>query len=133
MIQYIKACFEEPTLQSTELQRKTTAIYTARFSQAISTLMPSLRKCYIVQEQNNYGIISVDDNALKRWNDLCGVMKENCLFCWSKWVDLVMVKVEELTIGLPQEFTLEANIDYLMMVSSNFPRFSRLTSDSGQS
>nr|XP_049702682.1 conserved oligomeric Golgi complex subunit 1-like [Helicoverpa armigera] len=115
MLQYIKACFEEPTLQSTDLQKKTTAIYTARFTQAISNLMPHLRKCYIPEERDCLGVINVDDNALKRWNDLCVVLKDHCQFCWGKWVDLVMEKVEELTKGLPQAFTLEANIDYLMM------------------
>lgn len=115
MLLYIKACFEEPTLQSTELQNKTTAIYTARFTQAISTLMPHLRKCYIPEERDSLGVINIDDNALKRWNGLCVVLKENCQFCWGKWVDIVVAKVEDLTKGLPQAFTLEANIDYLMM------------------
>ncbi|KAJ8718628.1 hypothetical protein PYW08_002865 [Mythimna loreyi] len=115
MLQYIKACFEEATLQSTDLQKKTTAIYTARFTQAISTLMPHLRKCYIPEERDSLGVINIDDNALKRWNDLCLVLKENCQFCWGKWVDIVVAKVEDLTKGLPQAFTLEANIDYLMM------------------
>ncbi|CAG9791018.1 unnamed protein product [Diatraea saccharalis] len=115
MIQYIRACFEEPTLQSTELKRKTTAIYTARFSQAISTLVPSLGKCYIPEERNSLGVLTIDDNAVKRWKDVCGILKENCLFCWGKWVDIVMVKIEEMTKMFPQEFTLEANIDYLMM------------------
>uniref|UniRef100_A0A2A4JFR1 Conserved oligomeric Golgi complex subunit 1 n=1 Tax=Heliothis virescens TaxID=7102 RepID=A0A2A4JFR1_HELVI len=115
MLQYIKACFEEPTLQSTELQKKTTAIYTARFTQAISNLMPHLRKCYIPEERDCLGVINVDDNALKRWNDLGIVLKDHCQFCWGKWVNLVMEKVEDLTKGLPQAFTLEANIDYLMM------------------
>ncbi|XP_030023719.2 conserved oligomeric Golgi complex subunit 1 [Manduca sexta] len=115
MQQYIKACFEEPTLQSTELQRKTTAIYTARYTQAIMNLMPHLRKCYIPEITDSIGIVPIDDNALKRWNDVCGVLKLNCQFCWSKWVDIVVGKIEDLTKGLPQEFTLEANIDYLMM------------------
>ncbi|XP_028161086.1 conserved oligomeric Golgi complex subunit 1 isoform X4 [Ostrinia furnacalis] len=115
MLQYIKACFEEPTLQSTELQRKTTAIYTARYSQAIPTLMPNLRKCYIPEEQNTLGVISVDENAVKRWNELCAMLKESYLYCWGKWVDIVEAKIEEMTKGLPQEFTLEANVDYLMM------------------
>ncbi|XP_026741039.1 conserved oligomeric Golgi complex subunit 1 [Trichoplusia ni] len=115
MLQYIKACFEEPTLQSTELQKKTTAIYTARFTQAISTLMVHLRKCYIPDERDGLGVINIDDNALKRWNDMCVVLKEHCQFCWGKWVDIVIAKVEDLTKCLPQSFTLEANIDYLMM------------------
>lgn len=116
MLQYIKACFEEPTLQSTELQKKTTAIYTARFTQAISSLMISLRKCYIPEERDSLGVINIDDNALKRWNAICAMLKEHCQFCWSKWVTIVMAKVEDLTKGLPQTFTLEANVDYLMMV-----------------
>ena len=120
MLQYIKACFEESTLQSTELQKKTTAIYTARFTQAISNLMPHLRKCYIPEERDSLGVINIDDNALKRWNDLCVVLKENCQFCWGKWVDIAVSKVEDLTKGLPQAFTLEANIDYLMMVGFFF-------------
>ncbi|CAG9565917.1 unnamed protein product [Danaus chrysippus] len=103
IIQYIRACFDEPTLQSTELQRKTTAVYTARFTQAITVLMPCLRKCYI----------TLDDT--KAWNDICTVLKENCLFCWNKWLDIAEVKINELTNGLPQKFTLEDNIDYLMM------------------
>ncbi|KAF9410640.1 hypothetical protein HW555_010336 [Spodoptera exigua] len=115
MLQYIKACFEEPTLQSNELQNKTTAIYTARFTQAISALMPHLRKCYIPEERDSLGVINMDDNALKRWNDLCVVLKEHCQYCWGKWVDIVITKVEDLTKDLPQAFTLEANIDYLMM------------------
>lgn len=115
MLQYIKACFDEPSLQSTELQRKTTAIYTARFTQAITSLMPNLRKCYI-SEIDNMGM-HIDDSAVKQWNDLNTVLKENCQYCWSKWVSIVMGKVEELTTGLPQEFTMEANIDYLMMVN----------------
>ncbi|XP_050350147.1 conserved oligomeric Golgi complex subunit 1 isoform X2 [Nymphalis io] len=113
MLHYIKACFEEQTLQSTELQRKTTAIYTARFVQAITALMHNLRKCYIKEEQR-LGL-SIKDDALKSWNDICGVLKQNCLFCWGKWLDIVDGKVRELTEELPQEFTLEANIDYLMM------------------
>ncbi|XP_047532593.1 conserved oligomeric Golgi complex subunit 1 isoform X1 [Vanessa atalanta] len=113
MLQYIKACFEEQTLQSTELQRKTTAIYTARFVQAITALMHNLRKCYINEEQ---GIgLSANEAAVKSWNDICGVLKQNCLFCWGKWLRIVDEKVRELTQDLPQEFTLEANIDYLMM------------------
>ncbi|XP_075979417.1 conserved oligomeric Golgi complex subunit 1 [Anticarsia gemmatalis] len=115
MLQYIKACFEEPTLQSSELQKKTTAIYTARFTQAISTLMVYLRKCYIPEERDCLGVVNIDDNALKRWNNICAVLKESCQFCWGKWVDIVMVKIEDLTKCLPQAFTLEANIDYLMM------------------
>ncbi|CAB3244809.1 unnamed protein product [Arctia plantaginis] len=115
MLQYIKACFEEPTLQSTELQKKTTAIYTARFTQAISTLMINLRKCYIPEERDSLGVVNIDDNASKRWNTICAVLKENCQFCWSKWVDIVIAKVEDLTKSLPQTFTLEANVDYLMM------------------
>ncbi|KAL4717039.1 hypothetical protein ACJJTC_016926 [Scirpophaga incertulas] len=115
MIQYMKACFEEPTLQTTELQRKTTAIYTARFSQAMPTLMVNLRKCYIAEDHSDLSMTTIDDKAMKRWNDLCGVLKENYLFCWGKWVDLVVGRIEELTQGLPQEFTLEANVDYLMM------------------
>lgn len=117
MLQYIKACFEEQTLQSTELQKKTTAIYTARFTQAISTLMIHLRKCYIPEERDSLGVVSIDDNALKRWNDICSVLKESCQFCWGKWVEIVMEKVEDLTKCLPRAFTLEANIDYLMTVS----------------
>lgn len=115
MLQYIRACFEEPTLQSTELQKKTTAIYTARFTQAISTLMTHLRKCYIPEVRDNLGVVNMDDNALKRWSDICLVLKESCQFCWGKWVDIVMAKVEDWTKCLPQAFTLEANIDYLMM------------------
>nr|XP_026493363.1 conserved oligomeric Golgi complex subunit 1 [Vanessa tameamea] len=113
MLQYIKACFEEQTLQSTELQRKTTAIYTARFVQAITALMNNLRKCYINEEQA-VGL-SANEAAVKSWNDICGVLKQNCLFCWGKWLHIVDGKVRELTQDLPQEFTLEANIDYLMM------------------
>ncbi|XP_059060925.1 conserved oligomeric Golgi complex subunit 1 [Achroia grisella] len=115
MLHYMKVCFEEPTLHSTELHRKSTAIYTARFTQAIPTLMPHLRKCYIPEEENVLGIINVDANAAKQWSELCAVLKESCLSFWGKWVEIVMVHVEELTKGLPQEFTLEANIDYLMM------------------
>ncbi|CAH0588166.1 unnamed protein product [Chrysodeixis includens] len=115
MLQYIKACFEESALQSSELQKKTTAIYTARFTQAISTLMVHLRKCYMPDERDSLGVINIDDNALKRWNDMCVVLKEHCQFCWGKWVDIVIAKVEDLTKCLPQAFTLEANIDYLMM------------------
>ncbi|XP_026325897.1 conserved oligomeric Golgi complex subunit 1 isoform X2 [Hyposmocoma kahamanoa] len=115
MLQYIKACFEEQTLQSNELQQKTTAIYTARFIQAITTLAPHLRKSYIPEEFDSLGVVTIDDNALKRWNALCSNLKDNYLYCWSKWVDIVMTKVTELTGHLPQEFTLEANIDYLMM------------------
>lgn len=110
MLQYIRACFEEPTLQTTELQQKTTAIYTARFTQAIPNLMIHLRKCYITDE------LTADASAIRRWDYTCGVLKESWLFCWGKWVDIVMVKVRDLTKCLPQELTLEANIDYLMMV-----------------
>ncbi|CAH0718180.1 unnamed protein product, partial [Brenthis ino] len=109
MVNYIKACFEEQTLQSTELQRKTTSIYSARFLQAITSLMPNLRKCYI-----NDAVL-LNDNAIKSWKDINAVLKENCLFCWTKWLDLVQEKIDNLTKRLPQEFTLEANIDYLMM------------------
>lgn len=116
MLLYIKACFEEPTLQSNEIQKKTTAIYTARFTQAISTLMIHLRKCYIPEERDSLGVVNIDDNALKRWNAICAVLKEHCQFCWGKWVDIVMVKVDDLTKCLPQTFTLEANVDYLMML-----------------
>ncbi|CAH2087581.1 unnamed protein product [Euphydryas editha] len=113
MLQYIKACFEEQTLQSTELQRKTTAIYTARFVQATTVLIQNLRKCYINDE--NKAVLSVNEDDLKSWNNICGVLKQNCLFCWGKWLDIVDSKIRELTKDLPQEFTLEANIDYLMM------------------
>lgn len=58
-----------------------------------------------------------NDATNKQWTDLCAVLKEHCLLCWSKWVDVVMIKIVELTSGLPQEFTMEANIDYLMVVS----------------
>ncbi|KAJ2949499.1 hypothetical protein O0L34_g15422 [Tuta absoluta] len=115
MLQYIKACFDEPTLQSTELKKKTTAIYTARFTQATVALIPHLRKCYIPETYNHIGVLNIDENAQKSWNELCGVLKENYLVCWGKWVDIVIEKVVELTKGLPQEFTLEANIDFLMM------------------
>ncbi|XP_034833206.1 conserved oligomeric Golgi complex subunit 1 isoform X1 [Maniola hyperantus] len=108
MLLYIKACFEEPTLQSTELQRKTTAIYTARFIQATTDLMPNLRKCYINEDLPT-------DAEVKCWNDICVVLKKNCALCWEKWLGIVDGKMRELTQGLPQEFTLEANIDYLMM------------------
>ncbi|CAH2264178.1 jg21718 [Pararge aegeria aegeria] len=108
MLLYIKACFEEPTLQSTELQKKTTAIYTARFIQATTNLMPNLRKCYINDD-------SLNDSEVKRWNDICVVLKKNYVLCWEKWLAIVDGKMRELTEGLPQEFTLEANIDYLMM------------------
>lgn len=118
MLQYIKACFEEQTLQSTELQRKTTAIYTARFVQAITALIHNLRKCYINEE--NKTVLTVNEDGLKSWNNICGVLKQNCLFCWGKWLDLVYSKIRDLTQDLPQEFTLEANIDYLMMVSKHF-------------
>ncbi|XP_041980829.1 conserved oligomeric Golgi complex subunit 1 [Aricia agestis] len=107
MLQYIRACFEEHTLKSTELQRKTTAIYTARFTQAITTLMPHFRKCYIGED--------FDDGAVKSWNNVCGVLKNSCIECWRKWLDIVIVDIQALTAGLPQKFTLEANIDYLMM------------------
>ncbi|KAM3965418.1 conserved oligomeric Golgi complex subunit 1 isoform 2-T2 [Aphomia sociella] len=115
MLEYIKVCFEEPMLHTTELHRKTTAIYTARFTQAIPILMPHLRKCYIPEEQNILGVVNVDANAVKHWSQICGIVKENCIFCWGKWVDIVMVKLVDLTKGLPQMFTLEANVDYLMM------------------
>lgn len=111
MLQYIKVCFEEPTLQSTETQRKTTAIYTARFIQAIPIIMLNLRKCYIPEATS----LTIDESGLIRWNNLCGLLKQHCLVCWGKWIDIVMEKVEELTKDLPQEFTLEANVDYLMM------------------
>ncbi|CAG4940110.1 unnamed protein product [Parnassius apollo] len=114
MLQYIKACFEEPTLQSTELQRKTTAVYTARFTQAITHLMPNLRKCYI-PEDRYIDDVAVDENAIKSWNDICAVLKESCQYCWGKWLDIAMDKVTDLVKDLPQEFTLEANVDYLMM------------------
>ncbi|XP_049871581.1 conserved oligomeric Golgi complex subunit 1 isoform X2 [Pectinophora gossypiella] len=115
MLQYIKACFDEPTFQSTDLQKKTTSIYTARFTQATIVLMPNLRKCYIPENYNHIGMIHIEENALKSWNDICAVLKEHCLFCWGKWVAIVVEKVVELTKCLPQEFTLEANVDYLMM------------------
>ncbi|XP_053611473.1 conserved oligomeric Golgi complex subunit 1 isoform X2 [Plodia interpunctella] len=114
MLQYIKVCFEEQTLQSTDIQRKITAIYTARFIQAIPNLMPHLRKIYI-PEQNHLEFENIDDNASKRWSNLCDMLKENYIYCWSKWVDIAMAKVQDLTKDLPQEFTLEANVDYLMM------------------
>ncbi|XP_068622543.1 conserved oligomeric Golgi complex subunit 1 [Battus philenor] len=114
MLQYIKACFEEQTLQSTELQRKTTAVYTARFTQAITYLMTNLRKCYIPEDHYIDEVI-VEESAIKSWNDICVVLKESCHFCWSKWLDIVMEKVQGLLKCLPQEFTLEANVDYLMM------------------
>lgn len=115
MLLYIKVCFEEPTLQSTEVQKKTTAIYTARFTQAVPILMASLRKCYVPEPSNSL-TVTLDENGLKRWNDLCGVLKQNCLTCWGIWIGIVMEKVEELIKDLPQEFTLEANVDFLMMV-----------------
>ncbi|XP_072937856.1 conserved oligomeric Golgi complex subunit 1 isoform X2 [Epargyreus clarus] len=115
MLLYIKACFEEPTLQTTELQRKTTAIYAARFTKAITVLMPNLRKCYICTEGYNMDVLSIDEAAVKSWSDICAVLKENCHTCWGKWLDVAMERVGDLTKGLPQEFTLEANIDYLMM------------------
>ncbi|XP_047505586.1 conserved oligomeric Golgi complex subunit 1 isoform X1 [Pieris napi] len=110
ILAYIKACFEEPTLQSTELQRKTTAIYTARFIQAIPILIPNVRRCYIPENS-----LIVDEALSKRWARLGDVLKENCLHCWGKWLDIVMEKVKDLTNGLPQGFTMEENIDYLMM------------------
>ncbi|CAH2049220.1 unnamed protein product, partial [Iphiclides podalirius] len=113
MLQYIKACFEEPTLQSTELQRKTTAVYTARFAQAITHLMPSLRKCYIPDDR--YADEAIEEGAVRSWNDACEVLKSCCLHCWGKWLDIVMEKVMGLVQQLPQKFTLEANVDYLMM------------------
>ncbi|XP_004925637.1 conserved oligomeric Golgi complex subunit 1 [Bombyx mori] len=115
MIHYIKACFEEPTLQSTELKRKTTAIYSARLTQAITTLIPHLHRCYIPETSDSIALCNTDEHCIKRWNSLCGKLKENCLYCWGKWVDIVTEKIEDLTKRLPQEFTLEANIDYLMM------------------
>ncbi|KPJ16411.1 Conserved oligomeric Golgi complex subunit 1 [Papilio machaon] len=114
MLQYIKACFEESTLQTTELQRKTTAVYTARFIQAIVYLIPNLRKCYIPEEQC-IDDMNVDENSIKSWNDICVVLKDNCQYCWDKWLDIVMEKVIDLIKCLPQQFTLEANVDYLMM------------------
>ncbi|CAH4021526.1 unnamed protein product [Pieris brassicae] len=110
ILAYIKACFQEPTLQSTELQRKTTAIYTARFIQAIPILIPNVRRCYIPENS-----LLVDEALSKRWARLGDVLKENCLHCWGKWLDIVMEKVKDLTNGLPQGFTMEENIDYLMM------------------
>ncbi|XP_045500873.1 conserved oligomeric Golgi complex subunit 1 isoform X1 [Colias croceus] len=110
MLSYIKACFEEPTLQSTEIQRKTTAIYTARFVQAITILIPNIRKCYI---PDNYTML--DETLAQRWHKLCDTLKENCHFCWGKWLTLVMDKAKALTNSLPQGFSLEENIDYLMM------------------
>ncbi|KAG7300366.1 hypothetical protein JYU34_015967 [Plutella xylostella] len=112
ILQYIKACFDESTLQS-ELQQKTTAIYTARFTQAIPNLVPQLHKCYITTDSQSY--TSIDNDSIKRWNDMCAKLKECCLYCWGNWVDIAMKRVTDLTKGLPQEFTLEANIDYLMM------------------
>ncbi|VVD04236.1 unnamed protein product [Leptidea sinapis] len=109
ILAYIKACFEEPTLQSTELQKKTTAIYTARFLQAIPILMPNMRKCYIPENVISY------ENGAKRWANVCEALKNDCHYCWGKWVELVMEKVEGLTKSLPQGFSLEENIDYLMM------------------
>ncbi|XP_013149186.1 PREDICTED: conserved oligomeric Golgi complex subunit 1 [Papilio polytes] len=111
MLQYIKACFEEPTLQSTELQRKSTAVYSARFIQAIVYLMPNLRKCYIPEDNADI----IEETAINRWNNISGILKENCQYCWGKWLDIVMQKVIDLIKCLPQEFTLEANVDYLMM------------------
>lgn len=105
-------------LQSTELQRKTTAIYTARFVQAITVLIHNLRKCYINEE--NRTVLTVNEDGLKSWNNICGVLKQNYLFCWGKWLELVDSKIRDLTQDLPQEFTLEANIDYLMMVGELF-------------
>ncbi|CAK1542071.1 unnamed protein product [Leptosia nina] len=112
MLTYIKACFEEPTLQSTELQRKTTAIYTARFVQAITILIPNVRRCYI---PDNNDTAMLDEASTKRWGKVCDVMKENCQYCWGKWLDIAVIKVKDLTNGLPQGFSLEENIDYLMM------------------
>lgn len=112
MLQYIKACFEEPTLQSTELQRKSTAVYSARFIQAIVYLMPYLRKCYIPEDNTDI----IEETAINSWNNISGILKENCQYCWGKWLDIVMQKVIDLIKCLPQEFTLEANVDYLMMV-----------------
>ncbi|XP_038222006.1 conserved oligomeric Golgi complex subunit 1 isoform X2 [Zerene cesonia] len=111
MLAYIKACFEEPTLQSTIIQRKTTAIYTARFVQAITILIPNIRKCYI---PDNY-VNMLDESLAQRWHKLCDTLKDNCQFCWGKWLALVMDKAKDLTNGLPQGFSLEENIDYLMM------------------
>lgn len=96
------------------MQRKTTAIYTARFIQAIPILIPNARRCYI-PENTNMDIL--DEALAKRWTKLSDLLKENCLYCWGKWLDIVMEKAKDLTNGLPQGFTMEQNIDYLMMVS----------------
>lgn len=118
MLKYIKQCIDDPNLNSTELKQKTTAVYTARFTQALTHLVPSLRKCFVYEEKNTFDNFSQNDSdANKQWTDLCLSLKNICFICWNKWIDNVIVKVEAGTSVLPQEFSLEANIDYLMVVS----------------
>ncbi|GBP42268.1 Conserved oligomeric Golgi complex subunit 1 [Eumeta japonica] len=114
IMEFIKHCFDDTKLQSTELQCKTTVIYAARFTQALIHLVPNLRKCF-VPECNDLGKFESDTESIRCWNNFCDNLKAICLYCWGKWVDIAMSKVQNLTSGLPQEFTLEANIDYLMM------------------
>lgn len=110
MLQHVKDCLQDPQLNSNKLEEKTTAIYNARLIQAFTHLLPNLRKC-LIYEENVYN----NDESNKRWLSLCSMLKSNCILCWNKWIDLVMIDINKLTRGLPQEFTLEANVDYLMV------------------
>lgn len=100
---------------------KTSSILTARLLQAIPQLVPNLRSCFVpIQSQS---ILSYEDFQVTKpsntssWDETVQFFSENCNSCWTYWIEESMKSVDELLLNMPQEFTLAANIDYLLVVS----------------
>ncbi|XP_077285112.1 conserved oligomeric Golgi complex subunit 1 isoform X2 [Arctopsyche grandis] len=95
------------------------SILTSRLLQAIPQLVPNLRSCFVpLQVQSillyeEFQIPDADNTAL--WDEVCKILDENCHLCWTHWVDNAIKKIEELLLDMPQEFTMAANINYLLV------------------
>lgn len=107
--------------KESDTHRKTAAILTARFLLATPQLVPNLRFCFIPTQKHNDNIFedvsTVDSGATKSWEEVCKLLSSNCHLCWEKWIEISMKRVDELLLEMPQEFTVLANMDYLLVVS----------------
>lgn len=70
-------------------QRDINAIVLARFLFALTTLCPSLNKCFTLSKVSGLGITNV------KWQTVCDNLREESTSIWSIWAEIYKVKIFE--------------------------------------
>lgn len=79
-------CLDENTKVG---KREINAIVAARFLQALTTLCPSLNKCFTLSKVS--GIVIPNT----KWQSICDTMKDDSVAAWSVWANIFKKKIHD--------------------------------------